>query len=500
MNMKLENSEAVQPPITDPIGWQLQKSYAGLPSDMYSATPPTPVSNPKAALLNYELAENLGLHFNSRNEAEIVQQLSGNSLPPGSHPIAQAYMGHQFGYLNMLGDGRAILLGEHITPDGRLVDIQLKGAGPTPYSRRGDGRATLSACLREYIISEAMHGLGIATSRSLAVIKTGEQVYREQVHEGAVLTRVMSSHIRVGTFEFATRHLDKAAFAQFLHYVINRHYPELADAENPATALLKAVMEKQASLIVDWMRVGFIHGVMNTDNMSIAGETFDYGPCAFMNSYNPGTVFSSIDTAGRYAFANQPPIAQWNLAVLASALIPLIDENSQNSITIAKGILQDFPDLYGQKFWEMMQQKIGFTQTSAETADLINDLLQWMEKAEADYTNTFVHLMYPEEINDEIYEADDFRLWKERWKEAINQQPGGSAAALATMKKVNPIFIPRNHLVEEAIEAATLGNDYTLLHKLLQVIAKPYEKQPGNDRYKQPPPGGDGFYKTFCNT
>ncbi|MCU0374963.1 MAG: YdiU family protein [Chitinophagaceae bacterium] len=498
--MKLESIEAIKPNNTPPTGWHLQKSYAGLPSDMYSATPPTPVANPQAALLNYKFAHDLGLYFSTQNEAEIVQQLSGNSLPPGSHPIAQAYMGHQFGYLNMLGDGRAILLGEHITPNGRRVDIQLKGAGPTPYSRRGDGRATLSACLREYIISEAMHGLGIATSRSLAVVKTGEPVYREQMHEGGVLTRVMSSHIRVGTFEFATRHLNKAAYGQFLQYVINRHYPQLAGAENPATALLQAVMEKQADLIVEWMRVGFIHGVMNTDNMSIASETFDYGPCAFMNRYNPATVFSSIDTAGRYAFANQPSIAQWNLAVLASALIPLIDDNSENSVSIAKGILHAFPDLYGRKYRDMMQQKIGITQPAAETAGLINDLLQWMEMTGADYTNTFVHLMYPEWIKDEIYEADGLKLWKARWQETVNQQPGGSAAALAIMKKVNPVFIPRNHLVEEALDAATLGKDNGPLHKLLQVVANPYEKQPGNDRYRQAPLGGDGYYKTFCNT
>ena len=498
--MKLDSSIVIGTETANPTGWQLQKSYAGLPGDLYSATPPTPVANPQAAILNYKLATALGLHFTSENLAEIVNELSGNSLPPGSHPIAQAYMGHQFGYLNMLGDGRAILLGEHIAPNGRRVDIQLKGAGPTPYSRRGDGRATLGACLREYIISEAMHGLGIATSRSLAVIKTGDPVYREQLHEGGVLTRIMSSHIRVGTFEFATRHLNKPAYREFLQYVINRHYPQLADAENPATALLQAVMEKQADLIVDWIRVGFIHGVMNTDNMSIAGETFDYGPCAFMNRYNPATVFSSIDTSGRYAFANQPSIAQWNLAVLASALIPLIDDNSEKAVATAKSILHTFPDLYAQKYRQMMQQKIGLTQPEPETTTLVNDLLQWMEMAGADYTNTFVHLMYPEWVKDEIYEADGLKLWKERWLEMVNRQPGGSTAVLTAMQKVNPVFIPRNHLVEEAIEAATHGKDMGLLNKLLQIVSNPYEKLPGHDRYRQPPHGGDGFYKTFCNT
>jgi len=323
----------VTTPEENAIGWQFNHSYTQLSPVLFSRTAPTPVALPRTVLLNMLLANELGLQVGKENRDAITQMLSGNELPFGADPIAQAYMGHQFGYPNMLGDGRAILLGEHITPAGERMDIQLKGPGITHYSRSGDGRATLYSMLREYIISEAMHHLGISTTRSLAVVATGQPVYREQINEGAVLTRIAASHIRVGTFEFATRHLPKEEFRTFLDYVINRHYPELKESDNPALDLLYAVMQQQADLITQWMRVGFIHGVMNTDNMSIAGETIDYGPCAFMNRYDPATVFSSIDTKGRYAFGNQPFIAQWNLGVFASSLLPLIDDNIGIHIT-----------------------------------------------------------------------------------------------------------------------------------------------------------------------
>ncbi len=482
------------------IGWHFSNTYMGLPEALFSKNQPTPVARPTALLINYPLAKDLGLDINNGNLIAVTSQLAGNALPEGSYPIAQAYMGHQFGYLNMLGDGRAILLGEQLTPKGQRFDIQLKGAGPTQYSRRGDGRATLGACLREYIISEAMHHLGIPTSRSLAVVSTGEQVYREQLQGGGVLTRIMSSHIRVGTFEFATRHLEKPDFSKFLQYVINRHYPELKNAENPALALLKAVMEKQTNLIVDWMRVGFIHGVMNTDNMSIAGETFDYGPCAFMNTYDPATVFSSIDTGGRYAFGNQPSIAQWNLAVFASSLIPLIDEVPEKAVEKAKAIIHRFPDLYAGKFKYMMLKKLGLLNEQPGDVLLINDLLQWMQMAGADYTNTFRYLSWNTIPHDELYGQDGFKIWHERWKErlALHEQP--EASVLEGMQQVNPAFIPRNHLVEEAIEAATIGNNLSFLQKLITVLSAPYAHKNGLDYFQQPPPGGDGFYKTFCNT
>ncbi len=487
-------------PVLSPIGWKFSNSYTGLPEVLFSRNLPTPVSGSGALLINYPLAKELGIDIHAGNIAAITEQLAGNALPEGSRPIAQAYMGHQFGYLNMLGDGRAILLGEHLSPSGQRFDIQLKGSGPTQYSRRGDGRATLSACLREYIISEAMHHLQIPTSRSLAVVSTGEQVYREQPQEGGVLTRIMPSHIRVGTFEFASRHLDKPDFLKFLQYVIERHYPHLSNDENPALALLKAVLEKQAGLVVDWMRVGFIHGVMNTDNMSIAGETFDYGPCAFMNRYDPATVFSSIDTGGRYAFGNQPSIAQWNLAVFASSLIPLIDEIAEKAVEKAKAVIHTFPELYAGKFGEMMQKKLGLLNEQPGDIPLINDLLQWMQMTGADYTNTFRHLSWGTVPNDELYGQDAFTLWHERWKErfALNGEP--EIAALELMRQANPAFIPRNHLVEEALEAATIGNDLSFLHKLLNVLSDPYIHKEGFEYYQQPPAGGDGFYRTFCNT
>jgi serine/tyrosine/threonine adenylyltransferase len=481
-------------------GWQLEQSYTTLPASLYSLVTPTPVKSNIAVLFNQSLANDLGLHANEDNMDVFCRQLAGNILPEGSNPIAQAYMGHQFGYPNMLGDGRAILLGEQVAPNNKRYDIQLKGAGPTPYSRRGDGRATLSACLREYIISEAMFQLGIPTSRSLAVIATGEPVYRESVQDGGVLTRVMSSHLRVGTFEFASRHLDKPDYETFLKYAVNRHYPHLLERKNLALGFLREVMHKQIDLIVHWMRVGFIHGVMNTDNMSIAGETFDYGPCAFMNAYNPATVFSSIDTNGRYAFANQPSIAQWNLAVLASALIPLIDEIPEQAVEKAKEVIHTYPDIYARKFRGMMQQKLGLQGEEKGDTMLINDLLQWMEMTKADYTNTFAHITYGTVPNDAHYGQDGFKLWYDRWKERIALNKEGWSFATAQMKAFNPVLIPRNHLVEDALESATLGKDFSYLHKLLNVISNPYEINEQYTAFRQPPAGGEENYRTFCNT
>jgi uncharacterized protein YdiU (UPF0061 family) len=351
--------------------FNFNNSYQSLGESFFEWVKPTPVQSPGLLLFNQLLANELGLpvDLSESTASELEQIFSGNQLAEGSEPMAQAYAGHQFGYFTMLGDGRAILLGEHITPSLQRFDIQLKGSGPTPYSRRGDGRATLKAMLREYLISESMHGLGIPTSRSLAIVKSGEKVYREEIQDGAILTRIMQSHIRVGSFEYVNHYLTKEDLKAYTNYTLARHYP-LAAVENPALSLLKEVLIQQVHLIVHWMRVGFIHGVMNTDNMSIAGETFDYGPCAFMNGYDPAKVFSSIDTNGRYAFANQPGIAHWNLSCLANALLPIIHDNQEEAVELAKEVLNLFPDLYTQAYTAMMGAKIGFSK--------INCLMKWL--------------------------------------------------------------------------------------------------------------------------
>lgn len=482
-----------------PIGWNFDNSYTLLSPQLYAVVEPTPATAPRLLLLNQPLAAALGLHITEHNADLLTQQLAGNSLPHGSMPIAQAYMGHQFGYLNMLGDGRALLLGEHQAPNGRRYDVQLKGSGATPYSRRGDGRATLSAMLREYIISEAMHHLGIPTSRSLAVIATGMPVYREQLHQGAVLTRIMQSHIRVGTFEYATRHLAREEFKHFLTYVLQRHYPTLAGAANPALALLEAVIEAQAKLITEWMRVGFIHGVMNTDNMSIGGETFDYGPCAFMNAYSPSTVYSSIDTQGRYAYGNQPAIAQWNLAVLAGTLVPLLHTDEREAVAMAKTAIQRFPDLYESLWLRMMQRKLGYTEAQPEDKAEMAQLLALMEQNGVDYTHFFTQLRLQQAAVQGLYEDQALADWIGRRQLRIQAQPGGTTAADQLMQAANPVYIPRNHKVEEALEMATLAQDMQPLHKLLEVLSHPYTVQPGNEAYMAPPAAETG-YKTFCNT
>jgi uncharacterized protein YdiU (UPF0061 family) len=480
-------------------GWNFDNSYTLLSPKLYAVVEPSPAAAPRQLLLNQPLAAALGLYITEHNADLLTQQLAGNSLPEGSMPIAQAYMGHQFGYLNMLGDGRALLLGEHLAPNGRRYDIQLKGSGPTPYSRRGDGRATLSAMLREYVMSEALHHLGIPTSRSLAVVATGMPVYREQLHQGAVLTRIMQSHIRVGTFEYATRQLSPEEFKQFLTYVIQRHYPTLAAAHNPALALLEAVIEAQARLITEWMRVGFIHGVMNTDNMSIGGETFDYGPCAFMNAYSPGTVYSSIDTQGRYAFGNQPAIAQWNLAVLAGTLVPLLHTDEKEAVALAKAAIQRFPELYEGLWLGMMQRKLGYTEAQPHDKAEIEQLLALMEQNGVDYTNFFTDLRLQQGAMQGLYEDQALADWMGRRQLRVQAQPGGSAAADQLMRAANPVYIPRNHRVEEALEMATLAQDMQPLHKLLEVLCQPYAVQPGNEAYMAPPAAETG-YKTFCNT
>jgi uncharacterized protein YdiU (UPF0061 family) len=485
---------------TTDMGWRLEHSYATLPQPLFSRVKPTPVQKPQAVLFNQRLAQVLGLSATKDTMEELASMLGGNTLPPGAEPIAQAYMGHQFGYPNMLGDGRAILLGEQLIPNGLRFDIQLKGSGITRYSRRGDGRATLYSMLREYIISEAMHHLGIPTTRSLAVVATGEPVYREAEHEGAVLTRVAASHIRVGTFEYASAHLPKAEFEAFLQYVIARHYPQLTESSDPVIDLLKALMERQADLIAEWMRVGFIHGVMNTDNMSVAGETIDYGPCAFMNNYHPGTVFSSIDTGGRYAFGNQPAIAHWNLAVFATTLLPLLNDDNEKAIDQAREVIYRFESLFAEKWTATLRRKLGMLNELPIDKALADELLQWMQQNQADYTNTFVDLTSNTFTQNPAYQDDAFKHWHARWQQRLlhNEQPEGEAYRI--MRAANPVFIPRNHLVEEALEAATLGKDMSLVYKLLQVLETPYSLNANYEAYRQPPAAGDVGYRTFCGT
>ena len=482
---------------TDP-GWRLDNSYARLPEGLFSRVGPTPVKEPGMALFNSELAQQLGLHTDGVEPATIAQILAGNELPSGSEPIAQAYAGHQFGHFTMLGDGRAVLLGEQLAPDGRRYDIQLKGSGTTPYSRRGDGRATLRAMLREYLMSEAMHHLGIPTSRSLAVVRTGETVWREEANDGAVLTRVAASHIRVGTFEYARHFRSVDELRALMEHTINRHHPEAADVENPALELLRSMMRGQIALIVHWMRVGFIHGVMNTDNMGLACETFDYGPCAFMNAYDTATVFSSIDTGGRYAFGNQPAIAHWNLSVLAGSLLPLTHTEEDQAIALAQAVLDEFPLLFRSAHLRMACAKIGIAEPQAGDAALVQELYNTMQANGADHTNTFAALQLEDPADTAPFNDEGLSSWLARWRERINAAPDGIRSARLLMRRVNPTVIPRNHVVEQVLDAATLRNDIAPLQAFLAVMRRPYTDAAVPDYHRLPPSTGDMGYRTFC--
>lgn len=474
------------------LNWRFDNSYARLPEGFYARLPPTPVAQPKLVIFNRALARQLGLVPENADENGLAALFAGNAVPDAATPLAQAYAGHQFGHFTMLGDGRAIVLGEHVAPNGQRFDIQLKGSGPTPFSRRGDGRAALGPMLREYIISEAMHALGIPTSRSLAVVTTGETVHRERFLPGAVLTRVAASHLRVGTFEYASARRDPDGLAALVNYAIDRHYPALKESDTPALSLLWAVMERQADLIVNWMRVGFIHGVMNTDNMTISGETIDYGPCAFMDAYDPSTTFSSIDHGRRYAFGNQPGIARWNLARLAEALLPLIHPEPKEGVALAEEKLGAFAALYAARWTAMMRQKLGLSGEDADDAALIKDLLTWMERRRADYTNTF-RLLAADRDGDGIYAEDSFAAWRDRWR----GRRGDPETARTVMAKENPVYIPRNHQVEAVLEAAGRG-DLGPLHALLNVLAQPYTERASLTAYTEPNP--EDNYRTFCGT
>lgn len=458
-----------------------------------------PVQKPKLVILNEQLASKLGLNGLSLQSEEAILEFAGNKEPVGSLPLAQAYAGHQFGHFNMLGDGRAILLGEHITPDNERVDIQLKGAGRTPFSRGGDGRAALGPMLREYIISEAMHALGIPTTRSLAVVTTGEMIMREQALQGAILTRVASSHLRVGTFQYAARWGTKEEFQALADYAIQRHYPELQNEEQRYSKLLEAVIEKQAELIAKWQLVGFIHGVMNTDNMTISGETIDYGPCAFMDQYKPSTVFSSIDANGRYAYQNQPNMALWNLARFAESLLLLMDPDSAQAIKIAEQTLQRFPQLYEANWLAGMRLKLGLITEETQDLALIDELLQWMEVNEADYTNTFRILTLGQFENNALFQLETFKQWQNKWQERLQRQPQSAELVQLTMRQHNPAIIPRNHRVEEALDAANEGN-LLPLQQLLEVLTQPFAYTTEQEKYAALPPATSCTYRTFCGT
>jgi serine/tyrosine/threonine adenylyltransferase len=479
--------------MVSPAGWRLDHSYAQLPELFHERVEPTPVREPELVILNRTLATSLGLDPDNLMEPSLF---AGNRLPAGAEPLAQAYAGHQYGHFTTLGDGRAILLGEQITPDGKRFDIQLKGSGPTPYSRRGDGRAALGPMLREYIMSEAMHALGIPTTRSLAVATTGEPVFRQEQLPGAVLTRVAASHIRVGTFEWAAAHGGRDELQALADYTIRRHYPEVTNAEGQYLAFFESVMERQAALIARWMHIGFIHGVMNTDNMSICGETIDYGPCAFMDAYDPATVFSSIDRNGRYAYGKQPHIAQWNLARLAEALLPLFHEDEKRAIELANEAVHRF-QVYFQKHWQAgMRSKLGLTTSEEEDTTLIQSLLEWMLKTKADWTNTFAAL----EPDNKATPDAEFSAWHQNWTTRLGRQPESFSEIAQKMRTHNPAIIPRNHMVEEALAAASGNGDLSLMHRLLEVLAAPYNHNQAAAEYREPSSSAPGVYQTFCGT
>jgi len=468
-------------------GWRFDNSYARLQEELFIPLNPEPVAKPAMVVLNRALAGSMGLDADAL-EAEVF---AGNKIPLGAEPIAQAYAGHQFGNFTMLGDGRAILLGEHLTPSGARLDVQLKGSGRTPFSRRGDGRAALGPMLREYIISEAMNGLGIPSTRSLAVVTTGETVNRDTALPGAVLTRIAASHIRVGTFEYvaATRNLD--ALRALADHTQKRHYPDFA-VENHR-ALLEAIIDRQAALVARWMLVGFIHGVMNTDNMALSGETIDYGPCAFMDTYDPETVFSSIDRQGRYAYGNQSRIAHWNLARLAETFVPLLDDDETRGVEIAKEILGILPERFESHWVGGMREKLGLFNAESEDLGLAGELLEIMAREKWDFTNTFRNL-------NPAAEAPGLGAWQAKWQARLSRQPQTIEDALALMRKSNPTVIPRNHKVEEALAAAVASGDLGPMHRLLEALANPFEDASEKEHYRSPAPAGSETYQTFCGT
>ncbi len=485
--------------------FHFDNSYARLPDRFYASVYPEPVEGPKLLKFNEALAKDLGVRADFSDPARLAAILAGNVVPEGSMPIAMAYAGHQFGnFVPQLGDGRAILLGEVVDAKGVRRDIQLKGAGPTPFSRRGDGRAALGPVLREYVVSEAMHALGIPATRALAAVATGEQVYRETVEQGAVFVRVAASHVRVGTFQFFAARGDNDGVKTLADYVVDRHYPELKTAENRYAALLGAVADRQADLIARWLGVGFVHGVMNTDNMTISGETIDFGPCAFLDEYHQMKVFSSIDQGGRYAYRNQPGIGQWNIARLAECLLPIIDEDQDKAVDVANGVLKAFGERFQSAWIATFRAKLGLTTQADGDGQLVQDLLAAMQEAGADFTLVFRALADAAEGRDERFlaafaEPEKAAGWLALWRERLAGEPDSDNGRAAAMRAVNPAVIPRNHRIQEAISAANYG-DFSFFERLLEALERPYEERPEFADYMTPPKPEERVTRTFCGT
>ena len=479
--------------------FNFDNSYINLPKQFYSNIDLKPVKSPRLVVLNDNLANSLGLNIDFLKSNEGISILSGNTKTQNGAYISQAYAGHQFGVFTMLGDGRALLIGEQITPLGERVDIQLKGSGRTPYSRNGDGRAVLGPMMREYIIIEAMHALKIPTTRSLSVVSTGEDVYRETIEQGAVLTRVASSHIRFGTFEYAAYMLDTDKLKDLADYTIKRHFPDLEDSKNKYVALLKTVIKLQAELVAKWQSIGFIHGVLNTDNMSICGETIDYGPCAFMDTYDPDTVFSSIDTQGRYSYKNQATMVNWNLYRFAETLLPLIDENEDKAVEIAQDCLAEFFDIFRSELISKMCAKIGIFNAEDDDEDILNELLDMMYKYKEDFTNTFIALTFKNYPSVGMFASKEFRNWNKKWQQRLDLQNKSDEQVLDLMKNSNPAVIPRNHRVEEALSAGKNG-DFSVMRDLLKAISNPYEYSEFQKEYSKLPTPSQCIYKTYCGT
>ena len=490
------------------VHFPFQNTYAALPDNFFARVAPTPVDSPRLIKLNRPLAVHLGLDPDRLGSPEGTEILAGKRIPDGADPIAMAYAGHQFGhFVPQLGDGRAILLGEVIDADGVRRDIQLKGSGPTPFSRRGDGRAALGPVLREYIVSEAMAALGIPTTRSLAAVVTGENVMRETPLPGAVLTRIASSHIRVGTFQYFAARGDTEGVRRLADHVIARHFPQAANADRPYHALLEGVIARQAQLIARWLLVGFIHGVMNTDNCSISGETIDYGPCAFMDAYDPAAVFSSIDEQGRYAYANQPRIALWNLTRLAECLLPLFSDQQDKAIEEAQLVLGGFAEAFTATYQAGLRNKLGLFTARDDDPALAQDLLDAMAGNQADFTLTFRRLSDAAldpggdaEVRRLFAEPTAYDEWSARWRQRISDEPQDPVARQAAMRTVNPAFIPRNHLIEAVIDAAVNRDDFAPFEQLLVVLSKPYQDQPTLAGYAEPPKPHQRVLQTFCGT
>ncbi len=507
MTSDVVSAQNVDAPVPAEAVFPFDNSYARLPDRFFARLAPTPVAAPRLIRVNEGLAWRLGIDPAVLASPAGVEVLAGNRVPDEAAPIAMAYAGHQFGgWVPQLGDGRAILLGEVIDRDGVRHDVQLKGSGPTPFSRMGDGRAGVGPVLREYIVSEAMAALGLPTTRALAAVTTGEHLMRETPQPGAVLTRVAQSHVRVGTFQFFAARQDTEALRLLADHVIARHYPDAA-ADRPYLALYDAVIARQAALVARWMHVGFIHGVMNTDNMSIAGETIDYGPCAFMDTYHPNTVYSSIDHMGRYAYGNQSRVAHWNLACLGQALLPLLADDEDAAVAAAQESLNAFPALFEAAWLDGMRRKVGLAEARDGDAALVQDLLQRMANNNADFTLTFRRLS---DVAAEASDADEavralfddpavFDGWAVTWRQRLLDEGRGDAERQAAMRAVNPAFLPRNHLVEEAISAG-LGGDFAPFEGLMAVLAQPYEEQPEAARYGLPPRPEQVVHRTFCGT